>query len=51
MHIVVFVRKPKVRRPLGKTRRRRKDNIKMCIKAIGWRCFIRPKIGTSSRLL
>jgi hypothetical protein len=48
---VVFVRKPKVTRLLGKTRRRREDNIKMYLKAIGWRGFVRPRIGTSGRLL
>jgi hypothetical protein len=46
IHKVVFVRKPKVTRPFGKPRRRREGNIKIYLKAIGWRGFIKPRIGT-----
>jgi hypothetical protein len=32
----VFVGKPEGKRPLGRPRRRRKDNIKMDLRAVGW---------------
>jgi hypothetical protein len=32
----IFMGKPKVKRPLGRSRRRWEDNIKMDLRSIGW---------------
>jgi hypothetical protein len=34
-----FVRETKGKRPIGRPRRREKDNIKMCLKEIGWKAW------------
>jgi hypothetical protein len=50
----VFVRKPEVKRPLGRPGCRWGDNIKMYLREIGWVVwteFICLRIGTSGELL
>jgi hypothetical protein len=44
----ILVGKPEGKRPLGRPRRRWRDNIKMDLKEIGW---IWLRIGTSGGLL
>jgi hypothetical protein len=43
-----LVGKPEGRRPLGRPRRRWKDNIKMDLREVGWGVWLR--IGTNDRL-
>jgi hypothetical protein len=49
----VLVGKPEIERPLGRPRRRWKDNIKMSLKKDGmsWIGFIRLRVETSGALL
>jgi hypothetical protein len=35
-HVWVFVLKPEVKEPLGRTKYRREDNIKIGLNAMGW---------------
>jgi len=51
MRVAVFVKNPKVTSAFGKMKRRREYNIKMYLKAMGWRGFTRRRRGTSGRLL
>jgi hypothetical protein len=49
-----LVRKPEGRRPLGRPRRRLKDNIKMDLREVGWGAWTgstRLRIGTGGGLL
>jgi hypothetical protein len=39
LHIIILVGKSEGRRPLGRPRRRRVDNIKMDLREIGWDCM------------
>jgi hypothetical protein len=45
----VLVGKPEGKRPVGRPRRRRVDNIKMNLREIGW--DVMDRIGTSGGLL
>jgi hypothetical protein len=49
----IFVGKPEGKRPLGRPRRRRVDNIKMNLRDIGWDGidWLGLRIGTSGGLL
>lgn len=48
---IIFVRKPKIERPLGKLRYRWEDNMKEDLKEYGgrvWNRFMSVRVGTSS---
>jgi hypothetical protein len=48
----ILVGRPEGRRPLGKSKRRLEDNIKMDLKGLGmWIGFIGLRIGTGGELL
>jgi hypothetical protein len=50
----VLVAKPDGKRPLGRTRRRREDSIKMCIQEVGWGTWtglLWLRIGTGGWIL
>jgi len=50
----ILVGKPEGKRPLGRTKRRWEDSIRIDVREIGWNMwtgFIWPRIGTSGGLL